>query len=847
MKTEHKRISFWAFLVVILISIPALAGWLTNALSLAGMGENSVPMAPSTALCFILSSASAIGLLLKFKKLILIKIALFLALIFCLIILGDTLFGYPYEIERILVASSGTLNNFPIGRMSPATSILFLAGLVSLQAISLQNRTTKFAIILSTIGLSAAFTFDLGYLYGTPLLYGRNIIPPALNTSLAFTFLFIGILFGFGMKEMPLKLFRGETVKARLMRGFLPVTLLIIILAGWIDTQFFQYFSDHVLVSALVTISSIFALGSIILRLSRQIGNDIDHVLTFRSKAEEAMQESELHFRTLADSGQALIWTSGTDKKCNYFNQPWLDFTGRSLEQELGDGWTEGVHPDDLDYCFEVYSTAFDRRERFNMDYRLRYHDGTYHWLQDSGTPRYNLSGEFVGYIGHCLDITERKQTEEALIKSNNRLRLISSLATDYTFSTMASPDGSFEVEWIAGAFEQISGYTVEEYVKLGGWRAMVHPDDLYIDDSDIARLQNNQTVESELRTINKNGKIVWVKVFAHPVWDTKNNCLAGVCGAVKKITEQKLAEKRMKDSEEKYRSIFENSSVAILLTAPSGKILSANHYSCILFGRNEEEICRLGRNGLIDLSDPRLPGLLEEQKRIGRTSGELNFLRKDGTIFQAEVSSVVFTDSEGQERTSMVIRDLTEQKQAQSSLILNEKKYKHLFENNPLPMWIFDMETLAFLEVNNSAILNYGYSRDEFLNMTIQDIRPMEDVEAILKHVQDEKLINQPGVWRHIRKNGDIIFVELTTHFVDYENRQAKLVLANDVTERTKTENEIQKLNAELEEKVKERTAELEEKNADLERMNKLFIGRELRMAELKNTIRDLEARLNK
>jgi PAS domain S-box-containing protein len=648
------------------------------------------------------------------------------------------------------------------------------------------------------------------------------------------------------MKEMPLKLFRGETVKARLMRGFLPVTLLIIILAGWIDTQFFQYFSDHVLVSALVTILSIVALGSIILRLSRQIGNDIDHLLTFRSDAEAAMQESELHFRTLADSGQALIWTSGTDKKCNYFNQPWLDFTGRSLEQELGDGWVEGVHPDDLVRCFETYITAFDRRERFNMDYRLRYHDGTYHWLQDSGTPRYNLSGEFVGYIGHCLDITERKQTEEALIKNKERFRLISSLATDYTFSTLVFPDGSFEVEWIAGAFEQISGYTVDEYVKLGGWRAIVHPDDLYIDDSDIARLQNNKTTESEIRTINRSGEIVWVKVFAHPVWDTKNNCLAGVCGAVKKITEQKLAEKRMKDSEEKYRSIFENSSVAILLTIPDGKILSANHYACILFDRTEEDICRLGLNGLVDLSDPSLSELLEERKKNGRARGELNFLRKDGTIFQAEISSIVFTDSEGQERTSMVIRDLTEQKQAQSSLILNEKKYKYLFENNPLPMWIFDMETLAFLEVNNSAILNYGYSRDEFMNMTIKDIRPMEDIEATLKQVQDEKLINQPGIWRHIRKNGDIIFVELTTHLVDYETRPAKLVLANDVTERTKTEKEIQKLNTELEEKVKERTAELEEKNADLERMNKLFIGRELRMVELKDTIKKLEDELN-
>ncbi|ACU90271.1 PAS domain-containing hybrid sensor histidine kinase/response regulator [Desulfomicrobium baculatum] len=139
-----------------------------------------------------------------------------------------------------------------------------------------------------------------------------------------------------------------------------------------------------------------------------------------RKQAEIALTESELHFRNLSNSGQALIWTSGEDTLCDYFNEPWLDFTGRTLEQELGNGWVEGVHAEDLDRCIDTYVTAFARREPFNMEYRLRHVSGEYRWLVDQGTPRFNSQGAFVGYIGHCLDITPRKQMEVELVAAKN-------------------------------------------------------------------------------------------------------------------------------------------------------------------------------------------------------------------------------------------------------------------------------------------------------------------------------------------------------------------------------------------------------------------------------------------
>jgi PAS domain S-box-containing protein len=169
--------------------------------------------------------------------------------------------------------------------------------------------------------------------------------------------------------------------------------------------------------------------------------------ITKQKVTEELLIESEYRYRTLADSGQALIWSSGTDKLCNYFNQVWLNFTGRSLEMERGNGWTDGVHPNDIDSCLETYYTAFDKREHFEMEYRLRNAIGEYIWLLDKGTPNYNFKGEFIGYLGHCFDISEIKEAEERIQVKNQELININA-EKDKFFSIIAhdlrSPFNSF-------------------------------------------------------------------------------------------------------------------------------------------------------------------------------------------------------------------------------------------------------------------------------------------------------------------------------------------------------------------------------------------------------------------
>ncbi len=165
-----------------------------------------------------------------------------------------------------------------------------------------------------------------------------------------------------------------------------------------------------------------------------------------------------------------------------------------------------------------------------------------------------------------------------------------------------------------------------------------------------------------------------------------------------------------------------------------------------------------------------------------------------------------------------MVFGDITLGYHAEQALKDSERRYRTLFESNPHPMWVYDVQTLRFLTVNDSAVSHYGYSREQFLAMTIKDIRPPEDVQPLLDTVKQHQTLHRPDVWRHRLHDGRLIFVEISSHVLDYGGRIARMVLAHDITERRLAQQALEHVNETLERRVFERTRELAMSNKELE-----------------------------
>jgi len=312
-------------------------------------------------------------------------------------------------------------------------------------------------------------------------------------------------------------------------------------------------------------------------------------------------------------------------------------------------------------------------------------------------------------------------------------------------------------------------------------------------------------------------------------------------------ITERMRTVPEIGSSEEQFRALFENSIDAVLLASPDGIIIAANPEACRIFGMTEEEICRLGRTGLIDLADPRLPVLLQERERTGRFKGELSFRRKDGSVFPGEASSAFYKDKSGAMKASVIIRDITERKHAEAELRKSEERFRTLFESAPIGISINNAEG-RFLQVNRAFAEMLGFGEDELRAMTFKEITFAEDL-AESKKIFGELVQGQCAQFRiekrYRKKNGEVIWANTVCSAVrDSEGRfMYTFAMVSDISERKRAEVELRKAHDELELRVQERTHELSEANKLLTKE----IKERLRMEEALRQAKDAAEAANR
>lgn len=270
------------------------------------------------------------------------------------------------------------------------------------------------------------------------------------------------------------------------------------------------------------------------------------------------MDEKELYIKIL-DQFPNPIWRAGADSKCNFFNKNWLEFTGRTMEQEMGNGWTEDVHPDDLKKCVEDYLAYFNLRKPFKLKYRLKHNDGTYHWLLDFGNPLFDNEQKFLGYVGSCYDINdeERYKEEEETIRKQNLLMTTILEKSPIGFAVNTISDG--KVVFVSSKFEEIYGIDKNDIKTIDDFFEKTYLDPVYREKMKkitMDAINSNDTKRMKWDNIlitTKTGETKYINALNIPI--PEQNLMIST---VHDVTKHKLLEEELKNSENELHTKLE-------------------------------------------------------------------------------------------------------------------------------------------------------------------------------------------------------------------------------------------------------------------------------------------------
>ena len=483
----------------------------------------------------------------------------------------------------------------------------------------------------------------------------------------------------------------------------------------------------------------------------------LDH--SFRADFPAGFLQS-FEFHRILDLVPALIWVATPDAKCIYLNRPWLDFTGRTLEQELGDGWAEGVHSDDVQSCMSTYVNAVRERRPFHIEYRLRRYDGAFRWLLDTGVPIRDSDDRFLGYIGSCVDITEHKYADRALRETEERYRSVVAAMAEGVVLT----DAIGMIYFCNAAAEKILGLSatgiIGRAVKDSRWGA-IHEDGSVFSPEDfpvVVTLATGRPCFNVVMGLPKDaGDVSWLSINTQPLIGEAGQS-RGVVATFVDITERKLAEvalrrahenlerrvkdrtadledanqrlrveieqrrlaeQELKESEERYRVVLSRAPDAVFLH-DGERILFANLQTAVLHGVADPADL-IGR-AIWDFIPPSrhayVRGLIASLVADGGVlpSYETVLIRADGSELPIEISAAPCA-YHGRTAIQIIARDISARKKAHDALRRSAQQISDLYNHAPCGYHSLDADGLI-IRMNDTELNWLGYRAKEVVGV---------------------------------------------------------------------------------------------------------------------------------
>ena len=546
--------------------------------------------------------------------------------------------------------------------------------------------------------------------------------------------------------------------------------------------------------------------------------------------AASALRESEERFRLMAAAAPVMLWMSDPNRLCTYFNRGWLEFTGRTLEEELGDGWTERVHPDDLQRCLEIYNSAFDDRSDFRMEYRLQRFDGEYRWVLDTGVPRFMADRRFAGYIGSCIDITERKQAEDQIRNLNDDLerrvnertaqmraaieeleceiakrRLTEQALSESDDRFKAFMDNTPAIAFVKHADGRyVYANRLFERLRTEDWQGrtdfQMWPEEIArkLSEHDRSVLETGQTIEREETIPSPKGAALHWWTYKFPLTDSAGRRY--IAGVAVDITARRRAEEVLSASQARLTGILDIAEDGIISMDQNHRINLFNQGAEKIFGYAASEVLGQPLNLLLPR---RFQGAHRQHVQgfaqspdTARTMGErleVFGCRKDGTEFPAEVSisklvlgnEVFFTS---------IVRDVTERKRVEEILTTSEESYRDLVENARDIIYTHDL-TGRFTSLNRAGEQLTGYTRQEALTMNFADAVAPEYLE-LAREMLARKIAGEPATVYEldiVTKDSRRLALEINSRPICRDGKAVGMQgVARDITERRLLEEQL-------------------------------------------------------